>query len=50
MTRAVFTAQDALIMAGTILGVILNAVLLTQTLQTAHRHQQAAGVMQQQPT
>lgn len=43
--------QDKLIMAGTVLGVVLNTILLVQTLQTAHRQRQPnPGIMQQQPT
>lgn len=44
-------SQDALIMAGTALGVVLNFILLVQTLRTAHGTvQDGQGMLKPQPT
>lgn len=43
--QLVLSLQDNLIMAGTVLGVILNTVLLAQSLHTAHRDQQTEGAV-----
>lgn len=47
----VHALQDNLIMAGTALGVVLNSILLVQTLRTAHGDvQEEQGVLNPQPS
>ena len=43
--------QDTLIMAGTALGVVLNSILLVQTVRTAHDNmQEEQGILNPQPS